>query len=442
MTGRAPRDLLLCGGRVVDPASGQDGPADVLLSGGRVVKVESRIEAPDAEVLDCGGCVVAPGFVDMHVHLREPGQEYKETVATGTRAAVAGGFSAVGCMANTVPPNDAVPVTQAILRIAREEARCRVWPIAAVTKGMAGKELTEFGELKRAGAVALSDDGKPIADHAVMRRALEYAGMFDLVVIDHAEDPSLAGGAVAHEGAVATRLGLRGMPHAAEDLHVARDVMLAELTGSAVHVAHLSTSGALDLVRRGRRAGVRVTCEVTPHHFTLDEARVAGFDTAAKMKPPLRTAADVKALLRGLEDGTVDCIATDHAPHHSDEKDVPFDEAAFGIVGLETAVALAVDRLVHAEVIDVPRLVALLSWNPARILGVPGGTLAVGAPADVTVLDLERRVVVDPRRFQTKGRSTPFAGLELRGGPMATIVGGEIAWTVERGVVGDAAARG
>jgi dihydroorotase len=429
------KDLLLRGGRVVDPASGIDAVADVLVVSGRVLKVEPDVDEPAAEVIDCTGRVVCPGFVDMHVHLREPGQEYKETIASGTRAAIAGGFTAVACMANTVPPNDCVPVTQAILRIAREEGRCHVHPVAAVTVRMEGKEITEFGELKRAGAVALSDDGRPLSDHAVMRRALEYAGMFDLTIIDHAEDPQLAAGGVMNEGWVSTRLGLRGIPAAAEDLHVARDVMLAELTGSAVHVAHLSTAGALELVRRGKRGGARVTCEVTPHHLVLDEESVSAFDTNCKMKPPLRTEADVKALMKGLRDGTVDCIATDHAPHHADEKDLPFDEAAHGVVGLETAVPLAIDRLLHAEVVDLSRLVELLSWNPARVLGVPGGTLAVGAIADITILDVDREVVVDPGRFESKSRNTPFTGMRLRGGPTTTIVAGQVVWTSEHGVL-------
>ena len=425
--------LHLKGGHVVDPASDLHSKADVVLDGGRVVKVGKNLREKSAKVIDCRGLVVCPGFVDMHVHLRQPGQEYKETIATGTRSAAAGGFTAVGCMANTVPPNDNPAITESILAAARDEGSCRVWPIAAVTKNMGGKELTEFGDLKRVGAVALSDDGLPIADHGVMRRALEYAGMFDLVVIDHAEEPTLAGDGQVNEGWLSTRLGLPGLPREAEDLHVARDILLSDLTGSAVHVAHLSTQQSVDFVRRGKKSGVRVTCEVTPHHFALDEEAVGDFDTNCKMKPPLRTKADVKALMKGIKDGTIDAIATDHAPHHSDEKNCPFDHAAFGIVGLETSVSLSLDRLVHRKVVDLPRLVQLMSWNPARILGVPGGTLAVGAPADVTILDLEREVTIEPTNFHSKSRNTPFGGWELRGGPVATIVGGRVAWTAEKG---------
>ena len=425
--------LHLKGGHVVDPASDLDGRADIVIKSGRILRVGENLREPGARVIDCRGRHVCPGFLDMHVHLRQPGQEYKETVATGTRAAAAGGFTAVGCMANTVPPNDNAAITESILAAAREEGAARVWPIAAVTKGMKGTELTEFGDLKRAGAVALSDDGLPIADHGLMRRALEYAGIFDLVVIDHAEEPTLAAGGQVNEGWLSTRLGLPGLPPEAEDLHVARDVLLANLTGSAVHVAHLSTAASVDFVRRGKRSGVRVTCEVTPHHFALDEEAAVRFDTNCKMKPPLRTAADVRALIKGLKDGTIDCIATDHAPHHHDEKNVPFEDAAFGIVGLETAVSLTIDRLVHAGVIDVTRMVELLSWNPARILGVPGGTLAVGAPADVTVLDLDREVQVEPERFASKSQNTPFGGWSLKGGPAATIVGGRVVWTAEKG---------
>ena len=426
--------ILLRGGRLIDPVSGVDAVSDVLIEEGRVARVGAGLKASGAQVVECAGLVVAPGFLDMHVHLREPGQEYKETIASGTRAAVAGGFTAVACMANTNPPNDSVPVTQAILRIAREEGLCRVWPIAAVTKGMEGRELTEFGELRRAGAVALSDDGKPLGDAGLLRRALEYARMFGLPIIDHAEDASLAAGGQMNEGWTATRLGLLGLPAAAEDLHVARDAVLSELTGAAIHVAHLSTAGAVDIVRRAKERGVRMTCEVAPHHVFLDEEAVGDYDTACKMKPPLRTPADVQALLAGLVDGTVDCIATDHAPHHGDEKDVPFDEAAFGIVGLETSVALCLDRLVHGGVIPLRRLVELMSCNPVRILGVAGGTLEPGSPADVTVLDLEREVVVDPATFHSKGRSTPFAGRRLRGGAAMTFVGGRLAWSADGGI--------
>ena len=421
--------LLIRGARVVDPASDRDEVTDILILEGRVSRVGKNLREDGVATLDAKGLVACPGFIDMHVHLREPGQEYKETIQTGTRAAVAGGFTAVACMANTNPPNDSVPITQAIVQIAAEHGACRVWPIAAVTKGMEGHELTEFGELKKAGAVALSDDGKPIADAALMRRALEYAGMFDLPIIDHAEEPTLSAGGQMNEGWTSTKLGLRGIPAAAEDIHVARDVMLAELTGSAIHIAHISTAMALDLVRQGKRRGLRGSCEVAPHHFLLNDEAVGDYDTSAKMKPPLRSAADVKALLKGLHDGSIDCIATDHAPHHSDEKDCPFDQAAFGIVGLETAVPLALHHLLRTDVVTLARLVALMSWSPARILGIPGGMLSPGAPGDVTLLDLGRETVIDAQRFETKGRCTPWHGVKLVGAPTATVVGGHVAWT-------------
>jgi dihydroorotase len=419
----------------VDPPSDRDEIADILILEGRVSRVGKNLREEGVPTLDAKGLVACPGFIDMHVHLREPGQEYKETILSGTRAAVAGGFTGVACMANTNPPNDSVPITQAIVQIAAEQGSCRVWPIAAVTKGMEGHELTEFGELKKAGAVALSDDGKPIGDAALMRRALEYAGMFDLLIIDHAEEPTLSDGGQMNEGWTSTKLGLRGIPAAAEDIHVARDMQLAELTGSAIHIAHLSTAMSLDLVRQGKRRGLRVSCEVAPHHFLLSDEAVGGYDTSAKMKPPLRTQADIKALLKGLKDGTIDCIATDHAPHHADEKDCPFDQAAFGIVGLETAVSLALHHLLRTEVVTLARLVALMSWNPARILGIPGGTLASGAPGDVTLLDLGRKVVIDAQRFESKGRATPWQGVELIGGAAATVVGGRVAWTADGGVI-------
>jgi dihydroorotase len=420
--------LLLKGGRVVDPSSSHDAVADVLVADGRIVRVEKGITERADEIIDCKGLVVAPGFLDMHVHLREPGQEYKETIESGTRAAVAGGFTAVACMANTSPVNDTPAITEAIVRIASETAHCRVHPIACVTKGMEGRELTEYGELRRAGAVALSDDGRPIPDSGILRRALEHASMFELPIIDHAEDPALSAGGQMNEGWTATRLGLRGIPAAAEEIHVARDAILSGLTGSAIHVAHLSTAGSVEIVRRAKRDGVRITAEAAPHHFLLDEEAIGDYDTCCKMKPPLRTAQDVKAVLKGLHDGTIDCIATDHAPHHADEKDVPFDEAAFGIVGLETAVSLATTFLLHQGIVTLPRLVALMSRNPARILGLECG-LSVGHAADVTVLDLDREVVVDASRFASKGRSTPFGGRALRGGPVATIVGGRVKWS-------------
>lgn len=422
--------LLLKGGRVVDPAQGLDAVGDVLLEGGVVAEVGARIAARGAEVLELAGLVVCPGFIDLHAHLREPGREDKETIASGTRAAAAGGFTAVCAMPNTDPVNDNGGITRSILDRARDRGVVRVHPIGAITRGSAGEELAEYGDLKEAGCVAVSDDGHPVASARMMRRALEYARAFELPVIDHCEDPTLSERAVMNEGPVATLLGLRGAPGVSEAVVVERDVLLAELTGGRIHIAHISTAASVDAVRRGKARGVRVTAEATPHHlFLTDEAvRASGYDTATKVNPPLRAEADRQAVLRGLLDGTIDCIATDHAPHTVDDKKVEYDEAAFGMIGLETAVALALDRLVARGEIDLPGLVRLISTNPARVLGLPGGSLAPGAPADATVLDLERRGKVDPTRFLSKGRNTPFAGWDLQGWPALTIVGGAVVW--------------
>ena len=423
--------LFIKGGRVVDPSRGVDDDLDVLIEDGRVAQVGPRLAVRGAEVMEAEGLVVCPGFIDLHTHLREPGREDKETIATGTRAAAAGGYTAVCAMPNTDPVNDQAGITRAILERARAEGVVRVYPIGAVTRGSKGEQMSEYADLREAGCVALSDDGRPVASARMMRRALEYAGAFSLPIIDHCEEPTLFEGASMNEGAVATLLGLRGTPGVAESMIVNRDVELAELTGGRVHIAHLSTAASLDAVRRGKEKGVRVTAEVTPHHLLLTDQAVKDmeYDTATKMNPPLRAESDRQALLDGLRGGSIDCIATDHAPHTVDDKKVEYDQAAFGIVGLETAVALCLERLVDEGVIDLPRLVALLSTNPARVLGLPGGTLAVDAPADVTVLDLKRRRKVDPARFESKGRCTPFAGLTLRGWPVTTIVGGRVVWS-------------
>jgi len=426
--------LLVKGGRVVDPSQGIDAALDVLLADGKVEKLGARLAARGAPVIDADGLVVCPGFIDIHTHLREPGREDKETIASGTRAAAAGGFTAVCAMPNTDPVNDTAGITRAIVEKARAEGVVRVYPIGAITRGQQGEELAEFGDLQEAGCVAFSDDGKPVASARMMRRALEYARTFGLVLIDHCEEPTLAEKACMNEGPVATLLGLRGAPAAGEAIMVERDVLLAELTGGRVHIAHLSAAASVDAVRRGKARGVKVTAEVTPHHlFLTDEAvRETGYDTNTKMNPPLRSEADRQAVLAGLRDGTIDCIATDHAPHTVDDKKVEYDQAAFGVVGLETAVALSLDRLVGAGILDLALLVSLLSTRPARILGLPGGTLAPGSPADVTVLDPGRRVVVDPSRFESKGRHTPFAGWSLKGGPALTIVGGRVVWAAPR----------
>ncbi|HVC19963.1 MAG TPA: dihydroorotase [Vicinamibacterales bacterium] len=423
---------LLKGGRVVDPAGGRDGAFDVLIEDGRIARVGRDLPAGDAVVLPVpAGCIVCPGLIDMHVHLREPGQEHKETVATGAAAAVAGGFTAVACMPNTTPVNDNAGVTAYMRQKAAEAGLARVYPIGAVSKGSAGEELADIGELHAAGCVAISDDGRPVATALLMRRALEYAEMFGMPVIDHCEDPSLKGEGVAHEGYHASLLGLRGIPNASEEIIVHRDIVLAGLTGAAFHVAHMSARGSLDAVRYGKARGVRVTCEVTPHHFVLTDealARPVPYDTNVKMNPPLCEAEDRDAMLQGIADGTIDAIATDHAPHHADEKNVEFDRAPFGIVGLETAVPLVFDRLVHPGHITLRRMVELLSTNPARILRVPGGTLAEGAPADITILAPDLTVSVAAARLRSKSRNTPFDGWRLRGGVAATIVGGRTVW--------------
>ncbi|MBI4887993.1 MAG: dihydroorotase [Acidobacteria bacterium] len=419
---------LLKGGRVVDPASGIDGRHDVLIDGDRIVRVGPDLPADGAEVVEIpASLVVCPGFIDMHVHLREPGQEHKETVATGAAAAVAGGFTAVACMPNTSPVNDNANVTAFILAKAAEAGLARVYPIGAVSRGSKGELLADIAELKQAGCVAITDDGHPVATALLMRRAMEYAGMFGMPLIEHCEDPTLKGDAVAHEGYHAAALGLRGMPGAAEALGVERGVLLSELTGSAFHVAHMSARVSLRAVRKGKEAGVRVTCEVAPHHFTLTDESLASpipYDTNVKMNPPLREVADRDAMLAGLADGSVDAIATDHAPHHYDEKKVEFDRAPFGIVGLETAVSLALDRLVHTGLVRLPRLVELLSVNPARILRVAGGTLAAGAPADITIVAPDLKVRIEAAALRSRSKNTPFDGWELRGGVAATLVGG------------------
>jgi dihydroorotase len=419
---------LLKGGRVVDPANGIDGAADVLIDGDRIAAVGRDLPADGATVVEIpAGFVVCPGFIDMHVHLREPGQEHKETVATGTASAVAGGFTAVACMPNTTPVNDNANVTAYILAKAAEANLARVYPIGAVSRGSNGELLADIAELRQAGCVAVTDDGHPVSTALLMRRAMEYALMFGMPVIEHCEDPSLKRDAVAHEGYQAAALGLRGMPGACEALGVERGVLLSELTGAHFHVAHMSARASLRAVRKGKDAGVRVTCEVAPHHFTLTDEALASpvpYDTNTKMNPPLREAADRDAMLAGIADGSVDAIATDHAPHHYDEKNVEFDRAPFGIVGLETAVPLSLDRLVHAGVIRLPRLVELLSVNPARILRVPGGALSVGAPADITILAPDLSVRIEAAALRSRSKNTPFGGWQLRGGVAATIVGG------------------
>ncbi|HET7553870.1 MAG TPA: dihydroorotase [Gemmatimonadaceae bacterium] len=428
----AGRDILLSGGRVIDPSVERDETVDVLLRGGKVEAIGRSLGTPDgAEVIDCSGLFVSPGFIDVHCHLREPGREDVETVATGARAAAAGGFTAVCAMPNTEPVTDNQAAVGFIIRQGLRAAAARVYPIGAISLGQHGEALAEFGEMVGAGAVAVSDDGKPVVSAHLMRTALEYAQAFDIPVIDHCEEPTLAKGGSMNEGMMSARLGLRGIPAEAEEIMVIRDILLSRRTGGHVHLAHMSTAGSVELIRWGKERGINVTAEVTPHHLTLTEAAVGDYDTSAKMNPPLRTEADVEALCEALRDGTIDLVATDHAPHHYDAKEREFADAPFGIVGLETALALVVTELVGKGIIDFPALVDRMSTRPAKLFHLEGGSLAQGSVADVTVFDPEREWVVDPSKFLSKGRNTPYAGDRLRGRAVYTIVGGQVVFRLE-----------
>src|ERR1043166_9079308 len=418
--------LLIANGYVIDPAQQVNAGRNVLIEDGRIVDLLNRGDAApeDVHVIDATGLVVAPGFIDLHTHLREPGEEYKETIATGSAAAVAGGWTSVCAMPNTDPINDNPAVTRFMIEQGQVAGLAHVFPIGAVTKGSAGKELAEMGEMKNAGIVAVSDDGRAVPTAGMMRRAMEYARGFDLTVVDHCQDSSLSAGGVMHEGRWSLILGLRGMPAAAEEVDAVRDCVLAQLTGAKVHIAHISTRGALAAVRAAKNEGLQVTCEVTPHHWTLTDEAVADYDTNTKMSPPLRSRDHVEAILEGMKDGTIDAIATDHAPHHFDEKALEFDQAPFGIVGLETAVGLAFD-LVHAGVIDLERVVQMCSTNPARIFGLTDrGSLKRDAHADVTLLDANYEWVFDVKQSKSKSRNTPFNERSMHGAAVATIVGG------------------
>ena len=420
--------VFIEGGRVIDPASGTDGVRTVVVREGRIAEVVERLERPrGARVIDARGKWVTPGLLDLHVHLREPGHEYKETVASGARAAVAGGFTAVCAMPNTVPVNDNASVTELILARAAAAGLARVYPVGAISKGSKGEELAEYGELRGAGCVALSDDGKPVMSSALMRRALEYARAFGLPLTVHEEDLGLVGKGVMHEGPAATRLGLKGVPAASEEVMVSRDLALVELTGGRLHIAHLSTAGAVRAVREAKRRGLPVTAEVTPHHLTLTDEDVArsGYDPSFKMNPPLRSAEDVRALREGLADGTIDCIATDHAPHSAVEKDLEFDAAANGIVGLETAFPVCL-ALVREGLLGERRLIEALTASPARAFGLPGGSLARGAPADLALLDPGLEWRCDPARFHSKSRNSPWKGRALVGRCTHALVGGRL----------------
>jgi dihydroorotase len=423
------RPILIKGGRVIDPSRRTDGVADVYLVEGRVASVGLNIVGEDGcLVIEAAGKVVTPGLIDLHVHLREPGFEDLETVATGAMAAAAGGFTAVCAMPNTDPPLDNQGAIGFVISQAQKAGKARVYPIGTISLAQKGEKLSEFGELLGAGAVAVSDDGRPIMSSHLMRTALEYAKTFGIPVADHCEEITLAEGGAMHEGIVATRLGLKGIPAAAEEIHVARDIILSELTGGHIHLCHMSTRGSAELIRRAKDKGLLVTAEVTPHHFTLTHEACEGYNTNAKMNPPLREEADVEALREALKDGTVDVIATDHAPHHYDAKEREFDDAPNGILGLETAFGLAVTELVRPGIISLPDLLYRMSTRAAQVFGLPGGSLAVGGPADVAILDPEAEWTVEPSRFFSKSRNTPFGGRRLFGRAEITIVRGRVVY--------------
>ena len=431
------RPILIRGGRVIDPSRGTDEVGDLLVADGKVQASGRGLGRPDdALVVEAVGKVVAPGLIDLHVHLREPGQEDLETVATGAMAAAAGGFSAVCAMPNTDPVTDNQAAVGFIVSQAQRAAKARVYPIGAVSLGQKGKHLAEFGELVGAGAVAVSDDGKPVASSHLMRTALEYARTFGIPVADHCEEPTLAAGGAMHEGLVSTRLGLKGIPAAAEEIMVARDILLAELTGGHVHLCHMSTRGSVELIRRAKEKGLRVTAEACPHHFTLTHEACEGYNTNAKMNPPLREPEDREAIRQALRDGTIDVICTDHAPHHYDAKEREFDDAPHGIIGLETALGLAVTELVDTGLLSLFDLVNRMSAMPARIFNLPGGTLAPGASADVVVLDPTAAWTVRPEEFFSKSRNTPFAGRRLKGRAETTIVRGQVVFARDPGLTG------
>lgn len=421
--------LLIKNGHFIDPAAPENTGMNLLVENGRVSAwLKQNEPAPEGcEVFDATGLLVAPGFIDLHVHLREPGQEHKETIASGCAAAVAGGWTSVCPMPNTNPVNDNAAITRYMIEQAEHAGLANVFPIGAITKSSDGSELAEMGEMKAAGAVAVSDDGRPVPNAGIMRRAMQYAKDFDLPVIDHCEDKSLSSGGVMHEGRMSLLLGLKGMPALAEDIDVVRDILLAKETGAHIHIAHVSTKGAIEAVRRAKNEHINVTCEVTPHHFTLTDRVVEGYDTNTKMAPPLRSEEHLEAILEGIKDGTIDTIATDHAPHHTDEKALEFDRAPFGITGLETAVGLAFNELVHKGVIGLERLVELCSTNPARIFKLAGrGTLTPGSIADITIIDPEHKWIYRNTDSRSKSRNSPFDGWEFTGKAVATIVGGKI----------------
>lgn len=426
------RDVLLKGGRIIDPSQGMDAVGDVLLRDGRVESCGHAIGTPDgAEVINCEGLVIAPGFIDVHVHLREPGREDVETVATGAHSAVAGGFTGVCAMPNTKPVTDNQATVGFVKRQGEAAGFARVYPYGAISVGQKGETLAELGEMVGAGAVAFSDDGRPVESAHLMRTALEYARTFNVPVAEHCEDMSLARGGSMNEGIVSARLGLKGIPAEAEEIYVIRDILLARLTGGHIHLCHLSTKGSVELVRWGKERGVNVTAEVCSHHISLTESAVEGYNTNAKMNPPLRTAADVEALQQGVADGTIDLLVTDHAPHHYDEKEREFADAPNGIVGLETALGVNCTYLLHRGVITLTQMIDAMSCKPAKIFHLPGGSLSRGSLGDVSVFDPAKRWVVDPSRFRSKGRNTPYGGHELQGQAMLTLVGGQVVYRLD-----------
>ncbi len=423
--------LLIANGHLIDPNEGQNSGKNLLIEDGKVIAWLGQNEsAPeDAEVFDASGMIVAPGFIDLHVHLREPGQEHKETIASGAAAAVAGGFTSVCPMPNTQPINDNAAITRYMIEQAEHAGLANVFPIGAITKSSNGEQLAEMGEMKAAGAVAVSDDGRPVPNAGMMRRAMEYAKDFDLPVVDHCEDKSLSSGGVMHEGRVSLLLGLKGMPALAEEIDAVRDILLAKETGAHIHIAHISTKGAIEIVRQAKNENISVTCEVTPHHFTLTDKAVEGYDTNTKMSPPLRSQEHLEAIIEGIKDGTIDAIATDHAPHHSDEKALEYDRAPFGITGLETAVGLAFSELVHKGVIDLVKLINLFSANPAKIFKLKNrGTLKVGSIADVTILDPDFDWTYKVSDSKSKSKNSPFENWQFTGAAVATVVGGKIVY--------------
>ncbi|NLH97430.1 MAG: dihydroorotase [Clostridiaceae bacterium] len=416
--------LLISNGHVIDPKTGRDGIFDLLVEDGRIVELSAGIDPEGCEVIDASGKYVLPGLVDAHCHLRDPGFEYKEDIESGTRSAARGGFTSVACMPNTNPVIDNESVVKYILDKARNEGYVNVYPIGAITKGLKGEELAEIGELKIAGAVAVSDDGNPVKSSSLMKKAMQYASMFGIAIISHCEDTDLAEDGVMNEGYTSTVLGLKGIPAAAEETMVARELILSEYLDIPIHIAHVSTALSVELIRNAKKRGVRVTCETCPHYFSLTEEACAGYDTNAKVNPPLRTARDVQAVIEGIADDTIDIIATDHAPHHIDEKRVEFSLAANGMVGFETALPLAVTRLVKPGIITMEKLVEKMSLNPARLLGIGKGTLEPGSTADITIVDIDAEFTVDPERFESKSKNSPFGGMELYGLVWYTIVNG------------------